>query len=400
MSVLESVAPHIDYIALIYHASILSVSVGSGLAGAGAWWLASRRRKIALTTLACMLGFIALDLGLFRSMPVLGLSFGSSRIPFLLIAIVRGIATASSALALVAFLAVKHRRNPLSLPPRSSSLYWAIPLSINLVMTGCLVDGLVIEPLNIDVTQVQLASDRWQGDAATLRIAHLSDPHIERLTRREYDALRMIEEQHPDLILMTGDYLNISFLHDPVARADFRKWASQLHAPYGVYAIWGNTDLAPWRDELVKGLDVTVLSDEIETISVGGRDVNLVGMDVHLHAMGKDRSTLARLAAALPDDEFNILLYHTPDLMPEAAATDKIDLYLAGHTHGGQIRLPAYGAIVTASKYGKRYESGRYEERRTQLYVSRGLGFEGGPAPRVRFLCRPEIEIFDLSPSQ
>ena len=399
MSIFETIIPRINYITVFYHASVLSISIGSGLLSAGAWWLATRRSKIALATLACMLSFMLLDLALFRSMPMLGLSFGLSRIPFLLIAIVRGIATVTSAVGLLAYLALRHWRNPLSLPARSSSLYWAIPVSINLAMTGCLVDGLIIEPLNIDVNHVALMSERWPEDAPPLRIVHISDPHIERLTHRERDALRRVEDLSPDLILMTGDYLNISFLNDAQAREDFREWANQLYARYGVYAVWGNTDLAPWRDELMHGLDITVLSNETKAVTINGRDINLVGIDVHQYFMSKDRRVLERLAEELPQDGFNVLLYHTPDLMPEAIATDKIDLYLAGHTHGGQIRLPVYGAIVTASMYGKRYEAGSYEEERTHLYVSRGLGFEGGHAPRIRFLCPPEITVFDLSVS-
>ena len=92
----------------------------------------------------------------------------------------------------------------------------------------------------------------------------------------------------------------------------------------------------------------------------------------------------------VPPNAPTVLLYHTPDLI-EVAAAEGVDLYLAGHTHGGQIRLPWYGALVTASRYGKRFEAGYYQVGPTQLYVSRGLGFEGLGAPRARFLCPPEI---------
>jgi hypothetical protein len=94
-------------------------------------------------------------------------------------------------------------------------------------------------------------------------------------------------------------------------------------------------------------------------------------------------------------DKFTLLLYHTPDLMP-AAVPAGIDLYVCGHTHGGQIRLPFYGAIVTSSVQGKRYEMGQYTEQATTLYVSRGIGMEGKGAPRMRFLCTPEVELFEL----
>jgi predicted MPP superfamily phosphohydrolase len=94
--------------------------------------------------------------------------------------------------------------------------------------------------------------------------------------------------------------------------------------------------------------------------------------------------------AGIPEDAFTLLLYHSPDLIVEAAK-HHIDLYLGGHTHGGQLRLPFYGAITTGSAYGKAFEAGLYEYGDTRMYISRGIGFEGGSMPRARFLCRPEI---------
>ena len=102
----------------------------------------------------------------------------------------------------------------------------------------------------------------------------------------------------------------------------------------------------------------------------------------------------------LPGDGFNILLYHTPDLMPAAVATDKIDLYLAGHTHGGQIRLPIYGAIVTASALGKRYEAGYYNEGGRPSTSTGAWVLKAGTGPAHPFLCPPEITSYTLAPSR
>ena len=68
-----------------------------------------------------------------------------------------------------------------------------------------------------------------------------------------------------------------------------------------------------------------------------------------------------------------------------------IDLMLSGHTHGGQVRLPFFGAIFTGSLYGRKLQSGLYRLYQTSLYISRGIGLEGMGAPRVRFLCKPEV---------
>jgi hypothetical protein len=86
-----------------------------------------------------------------------------------------------------------------------------------------------------------------------------------------------------------------------------------------------------------------------------------------------------------------------PDLLPEAAALG-IDLVLSGHTHGGQWRLPGFGALLTNSRYGKRYEAGHYVQAGTHLYVSRGLGMEGFGTPRARFFCPPEVVALTLLP--
>jgi len=393
----EQIVSSQSYSNLVYLVSIISLPVGSGILSAIAWGLVSRRVRVILAVFVSIVSFGLLDLALFRSMPMLGLSFGPVHFPFLSITLIRGLATLSGAVVLAAYLVARYvsarRFRLLPLP----SSWWSVPFLFNLAVSGCLVHGLVFEPLSIRTETVPIVSGNWRAEATPLRIVQLSDTHFERLTRRERAAIDIVNGLDADLILMTGDYLNISYLNDAQSRQAFRDFVGQLRSRYGIYAVWGNTDLPPWRYELVAGLGVTVLEDEIVKLELNGQHICLLGLNIHHHAIEKDRARLRQLAQSLPSDHFNILLYHTPDLMPEAVETGQIDLYLAGHTHGGQIRLPWYGAIVTASIYGKRYEAGQYQEGRTTLYVSRGLGFEGGHAPRVRFLCPPEITVFTLS---
>jgi predicted MPP superfamily phosphohydrolase len=81
----------------------------------------------------------------------------------------------------------------------------------------------------------------------------------------------------------------------------------------------------------------------------------------------------------------------------EDAVEGGTDLYCAGHTHGGQIALPFYGALITFSQFDKRFEAGLYDYKGMALYVNRGIGMEGGMAPRVRFGSRPEITVIDVT---
>jgi predicted MPP superfamily phosphohydrolase len=192
-----------------------------------------------------------------------------------------------------------------------------------------------------------------------LRLLHISDIHYEGMSPRESALLAHVEALKPDLIVLTGDYLNLSSVHDPEAQAGVRALLSQLHAPGGVYAITGSpavdvTDVVP---HIFEGLPIRWLNDEITPVSWHGLNFWLMGVRCTLHPE-RDSAMLKQLKASIPSAAPILLLYHTPDLMPDAAHLD-IDLYLAGHTHGGQLRLPLYGAIFTSSRWGKRYEMGR-----------------------------------------
>ena len=167
------------------------------------------------------------------------------------------------------------------------------------------------------------------------------------------------------------------------------------HGP--IYAITGSppvdrTDVVPI---IFQDLPITWLLDEVRELDVNGHALQIAGLRC-TRQRRVDVPRLCRLLEARPTHKFTLLLYHSPDLMPEAAELG-VDLYLCGHTHGGQVRLPLFGALITSSDFRKRYEMGRYKEGGTTLYVSRGLGMEGLGAPRARFLAPPEIVLWTLS---
>jgi predicted MPP superfamily phosphohydrolase len=265
---------------------------------------------------------------------------------------------------------------------------------VQLFLMLCAVDGFLIEPFSIQVTHHEFSFDYLPTEGLPLRIVHLSDPHVERTTMRERKLVPLVDELQPDLILLTGDYLNLSYLGDETAQQDFRALASQLHAPYGVYAVRGSVDSPALTERLFAGLDIVVLENESVRLEIEGQEIYLVGVACS-HDLSIDIPRLDQALKGVPPDSFKILLYHSPDII-EAASERGIDLYLAGHTHGGQIRLPLYGAIATSSIYYKEYEAGLFQDGRTYLYVSRGLGLEGASAPRARFLCWPEVAVHTL----
>jgi hypothetical protein len=255
-----------------------------------------------------------------------------------------------------------------------------------------------IEPFRIGLTHAALSSPRLDG-SAPLRLLHVSDLHFERVTPRERQLLDLIEETDPDLIVLTGDYLNLSSVHDPAAQTEVRDLLAELceRTRGPVYAITGSppVDLKGVVPEIFDELPITWLLDNVAHLRINGHTIRLVGLRC-TGERSRDAPRLRRLLVNAPGGLFTLLVYHSPDLMPEAVELG-VDLYFCGHTHGGQIRLPLLGALITSSELGKRYEMGRYKEKGTTLYVSRGLGMEGLGAPRARFLSPPEVILWNLS---
>lgn len=252
-----------------------------------------------------------------------------------------------------------------------------------------------VEPARLDVSEVTIRSPRLNG-CPPLRVLQISDLHIERVTRREQQLLALVKELMPDVIVVTGDYLNISYTFDTTARRQARELLRHLDAPGGVFAITGSPAVDPPAvvAQILEGLDITWLRDRVAWLEWHHRRLRIVGVECS-YDVDSDERKVRQVLDDRDCDYFTMLLYHTPDVMPAAVAAG-VDLYLAGHTHGGQLRLPFFGALVTASNHGKKYEMGMYRDGSTILYVNRGMGMEGAGAPRARFLCPPELTLFTL----
>jgi predicted MPP superfamily phosphohydrolase len=285
----------------------------------------------------------------------------------------------------------RRRRGELAPPLRRTArvaraLVWSLA---GIGVVGALYAGLV-EPRWLEVTHVEVATARLSPGARSIRIVHISDVHADAGAGLEARLPTVIAAQHPDVIVFTGDALN-----DAAGLPRFRRLMTELARVAPTFAVRGNWDVHRW-DELdlfgttgARELDGTAASIALR----GGVELWLAG------AADGSPERLDRALTAIPPDAPRVMLYHHPDQMPRARAAG-VDLYCAGHTHGGQIALPWYGAIITMSKDGKRYEAGLYREGATSLYVNRGIGVEGGGSPRVRFFARPEVTVIDLVPAE
>ncbi len=388
---------------VLYHPGEIVIAVAAlgaavVIAGAGLAALSGRRREAralaqeGLPLAAAFLLFCLFDWALLWALPRLRLSFSLTIMPPLISSIFVRQLLFWGLLGAALLARWRGRRRGVDVRAYSALVLFSV---VNLLFSGVQVYAYVVEPLWVETTELALSFDDLDPSAPPLRVVHITDVHIERSSFREAQVVRKVNALQPDIIVLTGDYLNLSYLSDPTSAAHFRRFVAQLEAPYGIYGVRGSVE--PTLESmawLVEGTKVVWLEQEAVTVDVRGQAVTLVGVACS-HRQELDVARLERAMEGVPTEAFTLLLFHSPDLIREAAG-HRVDLYLGGHTHGGQLRLPFYGAIVTNSLYGRRYASGLFEEGDTRMYISRGVGFEGGGLPRARFLCRPEIVSIEL----
>jgi len=279
--------------------------------------------------------------------------------------------------------------------------FLVFPFEWNLVFqvfgTFLVIYGFWIEPQQlVSASQRLLVPGFIPG--RPLRLLHLGDLHFERKTRREERVLELIDKLKPDIIVFSGDFLSYSYTYDQKAWSELNRYLGEISAPLGVFCVSGSppVDPEPVLDAILHDTPFIRLQNEHRKIRFEGEAFDLIGVSCS-HNPDQDR-TLLQDAIKGSESVLKILLYHSPDLAPDAAQSS-VTLQLSGHTHGGQVRLPLFGALYAASLYGKRFESGRYTLGEMTLYVTRGLGLEGKGAPRVRFLCPPEIVLWEIDGS-
>ncbi|MFO0727851.1 MAG: metallophosphoesterase [Myxococcota bacterium] len=213
-----------------------------------------------------------------------------------------------------------------------------------------------------------------------VRIALISDLHVLYPTRVLKELPRAIEALQPDLVIFAGDAIG---RHRALPL--FREILGSLPATHGRYAVRGNHDVWYFSDADLFGGGVATELRGTATVAAG---LVLCGAEY-------DRTPALQRCLASRPEGFRVVVNHSPDAIEDLAPLGA-DLYVAGHTHGGQVRLPFYGALMTMSRFDKAYEMGTYRVRDTTLFVTRGVGFEPPPAPQVRFLCPPEIGLIDV----
>jgi predicted MPP superfamily phosphohydrolase len=262
----------------------------------------------------------------------------------------------------------------------------AVSLGILFVLTFLIaIESFLIEPHWLKVTRLELASPKLKEP---INLAVLADIQTDSPGNYERGVLDLVLDENPDLILLLGDYIQMEDLegyHMESSQLNQILRDANLSPRLGIYAVRGNVDRNNWT-RIFEGLEVRTI-EETENIDLG--PVMLTGVNWLDSA-----NPSLRIEG---DENYHIVMGHSPNF---SLGEIEGDLLLAGHTHGGQVQIPGIGPLLTISVVPRSWASGLTEiEPGKFLLVSRGIGLERGQAPRMRFLCRPELIFISLIPA-
>ena len=278
-----------------------------------------------------------------------------------------------------------------------------------LIKAAGAVSAAFIENHLIQVSNYMVASKQIPAAFDNFKIVQLSDLHSARFGIDNVRLIQKIDVAKPDVILMTGDMITRTDNNHNV----FFKLAETLGGKYLCYYVIGNHELDMERDELrsfltrISALGIHVLDNEKVEISRENQSISLYGMwfSLKYYKEAKHRAKktaqfggrdMKRAMGSYDSAHYGILLTHNPLCFPVYAGWGA-DLTLCGHVHGGMIRIPFVGGLLSPErKFFPKYSAGIYEQNGKKLLVSRGLG---SGVFGVRILNRPEIVVITLAHS-
>lgn len=273
----------------------------------------------------------------------------------------------------------------------------SIALGLALLVVAIGIDAFIIEPKMLEVSHVTVNSAKV---TKPVKIAVLSDLQTDKVGDYERKAVEIVMAEKPDLILMPGDYIQCIEIKD---QESGHRALNQLlketkfSAPLGAYAVRGNVEADNWP-EIFKNLPVTPMPDS-RTLTAG--ELAITGLS--FADSFNPRLRLPELTRQTAKAKFHIIFGHGPDF---SLSAPEADLLVAGHTHGGQVQLPIFGPPMTLSSVPRDWARGTTESHvvetkpGTTLILSRGVGMERRYAPRLRFLCRPQLIFVTIQPSK
>lgn len=276
------------------------------------------------------------------------------------------------------------------------SLIARLALATAIVAVALAIWAFWLEPASLRVATYRLSLPHWPAACADLSIAVISDLHVGSPFNGIAKLDRVVAETQkaePDLVLLAGDYViqgvrGGRFVTPEVVAAKL----GELAAPFGVFAVLGNHDW--WLDgprvrRAFETSGIPVLENRPVELRRGDCAFWLAGIGDFWEGRPDIDGTLENVPPGAPV----LVLTHNPDVFPKVP--ERVALTIAGHTHGGQVRVPLIGRPIVPSAHGERYAIGTVVEGGRHLFVTPGVGTSILP---VRFLVPPEISLLVFNP--
>jgi uncharacterized protein len=250
--------------------------------------------------------------------------------------------------------------------------------------------GFLVEPNFIKTERISIKAENMPDSLKNLTVLQLSDLHLKEFGFREAKIIKTVKNIKPDFIFITGDIVDWT-------TQDFsglEKFSEGLSPDYQdkIFAVFGNHDHKNNKFATLKNVlkenGIQVLNNESRKLEINGSYFYLIGVD-DPHS-GYDN--IDKAMAGVEDGSFKILLAHSPEIFRKISGR-KIDLVLAGHTHGCQVGIPFLCDLYVPLKYDKKYKGGLFKENSTYLYVNRGIGETILP---FRLNALPEITVISF----
>lgn len=275
---------------------------------------------------------------------------------------------------------------------RRRSLPAWLKLSLGVTMSGglLLVDMYLVEPNWIQIETVGIHNHRLAELLGATKVVQISDLHVSgRLGFREENLIRTVNDLLPDIVLITGD-----FVSDTAGKGAAVEVTRRLTAKLGKFGVPGNNDNYRYKPgEMRKSFPaagvVVLVNENRRLLLPNGRILNLAGVNDPVTGQARIDDALF----GIPVGEPVVMLAHSPEFLPVAAGKG-VDLLLTGHTHGGQFGMQWLIRFFNLTDPVNTMQ-GLYKDRQTTMYVNRGIGTTTLP---LRFLCRPEVTIFEFQP--
>ena len=256
--------------------------------------------------------------------------------------------------------------------------------------------GILIEPARLLVRHETIHINSWPKELDGLRIVAISDIHVGSPFIDDKKLRSIVERTNqlqPDLIVILGDYITgDGWLRQQVHPEDFAPSLRGFNAPLGVYSVLGNHDWWYNGQRVRRALEkneLKVLDEEVVELKGRGKPLWLVGLADLWTRPQRIEDTFAKV----PQDATVIAIGHNPDIFPRLPK--RVSLMIAGHTHGGQVKLPLLGRPVESSHVGEHYAAGHVFENDHHLFVTTGIGTS---IASIRFGVPPEIVLLTIRP--